>query len=404
MKSVGRRRMFIWGGIGVVVVALLVVALLPKPVPVDLEPVIRGPLQVTLDHEGKTRVRDRFVISAPVPGRVTRIELEPGDSVKANETVLATFEPTDPGLLDARSRAEARASVNAAEAQLERSRAERERARAESEYATTELDRIRRLAGQGIVSEDALDAADMEARAKGRALEAADSAVRAAKHELAAARARLLEPVDGRGGNPGRADRSIRLRSPVDGVVLRRLRESEAVVPAGEPLLEVANPADLEVVADFLSTDAVRMRAGMPVRIEQWGGEGVLRGKVRRVEPSGFMKISALGVEEQRVNVIVDFDDPRGAWRALGDEYRVEVRVVIWEKDDVVQVPTSSLFRHGEGWAVFVANGRRTRLTHVQTGRRNGLHAEILNGVAEGDQVVIHPSDNVVDGVRVRQR
>jgi HlyD family secretion protein len=190
----------------------------------------------------------------------------------------------------------------------------------------------------------------------------------------------------------------------VDGVVLRRLRESEAVVPAGEPLMEVADPADLEVVADFLSTDAVKMRAGMPVRIEQWGGEGALRGKVRRVEPSGFMKISALGVEEQRVNVIVDFDDPREAWRSLGDEYRVEVRVVVWEKEDVVQVPTSSLFRHGEAWAVFVANGRKARLTDVNTGRRNGLHAEILEGVEEGDRVVIHPSDKVVDGVRVRER
>jgi HlyD family secretion protein len=404
MKSVGRRRMLIWGGIGVVVVVLLVVAFLPKPVPVDLEPVIRGPMQVTLDHEGKTRVRDRFVISAPVPGRVTRIELEPGDAVKANETVLATFEPTDPSLLDARTRAEARASVNAAEAKLERSRAERERARAESDYATTELDRIRRLAGQGIVSEDALDAADVEARARARALEAAESAVRAAKHELAAARARTLEPGDTRVGNPGRADRSVRLRSPVDGVVLRRLRESEAVVPAGEPLMEVADPADLEVVADFLSTDAVKMKDGMAARIEQWGGEGALRGRVRRVEPSGFMKISALGVEEQRVNVIVDFDDPREAWRRLGDEYRVEVRVVIWEEDDVVQVPTSSLFRHGESWAVFVVNGGKARATEVTAGRRTGLRAEILEGVEEGDRVVVHPSEQVRDGVRVEER
>jgi HlyD family secretion protein len=194
------------------------------------------------------------------------------------------------------------------------------------------------------------------------------------------------------------------IRSPVDGVVLRRVRESEAVVAPGEPLLELGDPAQLEIVSDLLSTDAVKVRPGNPVLIEQWGGDRTLRGRVRRVEPSGFMKVSALGVEEQRVNVLVDFEDPAEAWKALGDGYRVEVRIVVWESPDAVRVPTTSLFRKGDGWAVFAVEGGRARIRPVVVGRRNGLEAEVVSGVAPADRVIVHPGDRIVDGSRVAER
>lgn len=402
MKSVGRKRLFIWGAVGLVIVIALVLAMAPRPQLADFEPVVRGALQVTLDHEGKTRVRDRFVISAPVPGRVRRIELEPGDRVVADETVLATFEASDPQFLDSRSRAEARAGIKAAQSALETARAERERAQAEWEFAETELERNQRLADQGIVSQGQLDVAKVQARASHEALLAAESAARTALHRLEAANARLLEPGDGQ--RPGRSGRLFALRSPVSGVVLRRLRESEAVVPMGDPLIEVADLDAMEVVADFLSNDAVKMRPGMAALIDQWGGDQPIARQVRRIEPAGFMKISALGVEEQRVNVVVDFDVEREIWGALGDGYRVEVRVIVWQAEDVLKVPTSSLFRHEGDWAVFVAEGGRARLRGVEVGQRNGLEAEVLGGLDENELVIAHPSDTITDGARVAAR
>ena len=409
--SVATRRMIVWGIVGVAIVVGLIMAMAPRPVPVDLETIERGPMMVTLDHEGKSRVRDRFVISAPVAGRVQRIVLEPGDPVVANETVLAVFQPGDPALLDSRTRAEAAANVSAGEAAVRTAQAQRARAQAESDFAETEVTRLSSLAERRIIAERVLEAAQADAEARREALEGAISAERTAEHQLDAMKARLLEPNDGNGsggaqggGGANAPSRSIHLRSPVDGVVLRRLRQSEAVVPMGEPLLEVADPADLEVVADFLSTDAVRMQPGLPVLIDQWGGDEDLRGRVRRIEPAGFMKISALGVEEQRVNIVVDFDDPREAWERLGDEYRVEVRVVIWESDDVLKVPTSSLFRHGDGWAVFAVTDGKAGLQEVEVGHRTGLHGEVLSGLGAGDQVIAHPPESIVDGVSVEQR
>jgi HlyD family secretion protein len=380
---------------------LVVLAVIPRAVPADFAAVVRGELQVTVDQEGKTRVRDRFVISAPMPGRVLRIELEPGDPVVAGETVLATFRPQDPVPLDSRSLAEAEARVKAAQAALDRARAERGRVREEHELAMKERERTRRLAEQGIVSEENRDAAETDARAKAEALSAAEAAARNATHELELANARLLQPGDG--GRGSREVSVLKLVSPVHGVVLRRLRQSEAIVPVGEPLLEVGQPNDLEIVADYLSMDAVRIRPGMRALVDRWGGDRVLEATVRRVEPSGFMKISALGVEEQRVNVIADFDLPEDVG-VLGDEYRVEVRVVIDERADVLKVPTSSLFRDDGAWAVFVSDGGRASLRRVEIGARNGLEAEVLSGLSEGDTVVIHPSEQIADGVRVSRR
>lgn len=391
------KRTFLWLAGGLLLLAVLVIALRPTPWPVDLAQASRGPLQVELAEEGETRVRDRFLISAPVAGRVLRIDLEPGDPVSADETVLATFEPAASSFLDARGRAEAEARVRSARDAVGRAKADRQRAQAELDFWQAEAKRIQRLAEQGIVSQGDAEAASLELRTRQEALQGAGFAVRAAEHELEAVRAVLMDPGEGASG-------TLRLTSPVDGAVLRRLRESEAVVPAGEPLIEVGDPADLEIVADFLSRDAVRMRPGQPVIIDQWGGEEPLKGRVKRVEPAGFLKISALGVEEQRVNVIIDFDDPQAA-ASLGDGYRVEVRVVVWQGEDVLKVPMSALFRSEGAWAVFqLENGEVARLRKIEIGHRNAFEAEVLSGLEAGATVLVHPSDDVEDGTEVAER
>ncbi len=402
MSRTTNRRWIIWTVISVAVIVMLVFALAPKATPVDLHEVTRGPLMVTLDHEGRTRAKDIFVISAPVPGHVLRIEHEPGDPVVAGETVLATFVPARAVMLDSRTRAETTARVEAAAAVLEGARAERSKARVEAEFAVSDFERKQALAKQGFVSATENELAAKTAEATKDALAAGEAAVAAAVHELEAANAMLLDPVDESAS--GRVSATLELRSPVSGVVLRRLRESTAVVAQGEPLLEVADPFELEISADFLSRDAVQMRSGMPVIIERWGGEEALHGTVRRIEPAGFMKISALGVEEQRVLIIVDINDDPTIWQGLGDDYRVEVRVVLWQSDDALRAPTSALFRDGSSWAVLAENNGRAQLRLVEIGYRNGFQAQILEGLSEGENVIIHPPDSISDGARIEQR
>jgi HlyD family secretion protein len=382
----------------VALATLAVWAFRPRPVPADFATVTRGPLEVTVDEEGRTRVRDRYVVSAPLPGRMQRIGLEPGDPVVAGKTVVAQFRPADPALLDVRTRAEMEARVRAAEAALGGARADRERIRAELAFAASELKRARQLVKDGAVAPREVEVSERQAEVLERALQSAEFAVRTAEHQLEVARASLLQARDRRDGTV------IPLHSPIDGVVLRRIQESEAVVPAGTPLVEIGDLADLEIVADMLSSAAVAVRPGLPVHIEQWGGDLSLRGRVRRVEPSGFTKISALGVEEQRVNVIVDFEDDREAWASIGDGYRVEIRVIVWLEEDVVKVPTSSLFRHEGQWAVYkVEDGRAVRQL-VDVGQRNGLEAQVLGGLAAGERIVVYPGEAIADGVQVTAR
>jgi len=385
--------------VGLVVVAGLVAfAMQPTVVSVEVGTSARGALVVTVDEEGETRVRERYVLSAPVAGRLLRIDLEPGQTVSRG-TVVARLRAGTPALLDTRTRAEAGAAVSAARAALGRAEAERRRAETARELAGTDLRRQRELATGQLTTAQAIEAAESAARTADEGVRAAEFAVEAARAQLTQAEARLLGPVDGADG------RVLTLTAPIDGVVLKRLRESESVVGAGEPLLEFGNPsADLEIVSDLLSTDAVRVRPGARVFIEQWGGDAVLTARVRRIEPSGFTKVSALGVEEQRVNVVMDFDDPTGAWKALGDGYRVEVRIVMWEADDVLLVPTSALVRQGEAWTVFVLEDGRIRQVPVTIGQRNSESAEIVSGLEAGRQVVLHPGDQVTDGVRAEAR
>jgi HlyD family secretion protein len=394
-----RRLLAHWRMLAVVLVvaAILVAALWPEAVEVDIARAARGPLQVTIDEEGQTRVPEKFVVSAPVAGRLNRIDLEPGDPVRRGQTVVARITPAPPTLLDARTQAELAAVVEAARAALGQAQAERARADAARDRARSSLARQERLVEAGAISRDELEASQTAVRAAEEAYRAADFSVNRAQGELDAARVRLQRP--------GSLARAVDVVSPINGVVLRRFRESEAVVPAGEPLVEVGDPSRIEVVADLLSTDAVRVSPGDPVLIEQWGGRDVLHGRVQRVEPSGFMKVSALGVEEQRVNVIVDFVDPAAAARVLGDGYRVEVRVVESQVEDALTVPVGSLFRRGDQWAVFVVDGDgRVRVQAITVGERNAMMAQVTDGLREGDRVVLHPPDTLGDGVRVTER
>jgi HlyD family secretion protein len=406
MTKTTTRRIAFWGTVGVALAAALVIMTRPQPVPVDFAAVSRGAMAETLDHEGRTRVRERYVVSAPVAGRVLRIELRPGDRVVANQTVIATFAPGASSLLDARSRASATSRVSEAQALLDQAKAQREQVRVQSQHALEERDRARNLTKFGLMTAEGLQAAESQAAASQRALDAADAAVRAGEHEVEAARAMLVEPGSSPAGVAGTAPRGVTLtlRSPIDGVVLERHRESETVVMQGEPLVTVADTSALEVVADYLSSDAVRIQPGMRAFIDQWGGAQPLGAVVRRVEPAGFLKVSALGVEEQRVWVVLDLEEPASAGQALGDGYRVEVRVVTWEGGDAVRVPVSSLFRRGSGWAVFVEEGGLARERQVQIGHRNGSFAEVLSGVPVGAKVIIYPPDSVSDGSHIVTR
>jgi HlyD family secretion protein len=391
------RRRALWIAGVVALAALLAFALRPRGVAVETAAVTVGPLEVTLDEEGMTRVRERFVVSAPVAGRVLRQELEPGDPVTAGKTVLATFRPSDPIPLDARSRAEAEAAVEAAEAALGRARALREQVAGELDYARAETERYRELYEEGISSKERLDQADLQQRTRREALQAADFAIRTAEGELQAARARLVQAT----ATPGEGG-ALSLLSPIEGVVLRVLRESEAVVPAGEPLVEVGDPSDLEIVADYLSSDAVTIEPGDRARVTRWGGDP-LDAVVQRVEPSGFTKISALGVEEQRVNVVLDLAE-RPALE-LGDGYRVETEVIVWAEEEVLRVPVGAIFRFGgdgDEWATYVVEEGEARLRAIRIGRRNERSAQVLDGLAEGDRVILHAGDEVAEGMRVR--
>jgi HlyD family secretion protein len=374
---------------------LLAVALRPQTLEVDTARVSRGAVVVTIDEEGETRVRERFVVAAPVAGRLQRIELEPGDPVKRGR-VVARLMPASPTLLDARTRAELAAAIEAAQAALGQARAERDRAAAALERATSALKRREGLAAAGVVSKDQLEEDQSAMKTAEEALRAADFAVARQEHELQIARARIDPPAP--------QGRTITITAPADGVVLKRYRESEADVPAGDALLEIGDPSNLDIVSDLLSTDAVQVSPGNRVLIEQWGGSTPLSGRVRRIEPSGFLKVSALGVEEQRVNVIIDFDDSKDAAARLGDGFRVEVRLVMAEVDNALKTPIGSLFRHAEGWAVFVVENGEARVRSVQPGHRNDLEVEIVTGLAEGETVIVHPPDTLIDGSKVTLR
>ena len=387
---------------GALAAGALVWAFRPQPIAVDLSAVTRGDLRVTIDEEGMTRVRDRYVVAAPVAGRLQRIALRPGDSVSAGTTVVATFLPATPAPLDPRTRAETLSRLKAAQAAREQARIALERARDEAAFNRSELARYREIAKFGGATDERMAAVELQARTSDAQLHTSDIALQRASHEVEAIGAVLRQFDDTAAASGGRT--AVTLRSPVSGVILRVHQESEMPVAAGTPLVDVGNPGLLEVVVDLLSTDAVKVKPGFPALITGWGGDATLHARVRRVEPSGFTKLSALGVEEQRVNVVLDFQDPAHTARTLGDGYRVEVSVIVSECRDVLKVPTSALFRVADRWYVFAARNGRASTAEIQLGQRNAVEAEVVSGLAENDAVIVHPGDTIADGVAVIQR
>ena len=378
--------------LGTAAMGAVALMLAPAPVAVEVTRVGAGPLQVTVDEDGETRARDRFVLSAPVAGRVARIELREGDRVARDQAVAELW----PLPLSAREREEQLARIVAAEALLREASERMRHAQSDHEQARREWLRMEKLVAGELVSRQDAEQARVAETTSANELEAARFRMRSAEADLSAARAALLALDSARAGSA-----RIPVRSPVAGKVLRLSEKSERVVAAGAPLIIIGDPAHLEIVIDLLSTDAVKVKPGMPVMLEGWGGDKPLRAQVRVVEPYGFTKVSALGVEEQRVNVIADFVDPPGT---LGDGYRVEAKIIIWRADSVLKVPVSALFRKGDAWAVFVVDGGRAKQREVRIGQRGELEAEVLQGLKEGETVIRHPSNDISDGARIRIR
>lgn len=402
MRAPLRRTLFI------IVVAVLVAGGLaygfwPQPLAVDLATIERGPIQVTVDGEGQARVRNVYVVSAPLAGRITRVSLKPGDEVEANRTLITSLEETDPAFLDARTRASLEAKQRAAEAAFNLAKAELEQAQVALEFSRNELQRTETLFERGTVTARNLELARLDLRTHETRVATARATQGMRHFEVEMARAALIEPGEGEYFSAA-ARCCIPVRSPVDGRVLRVLHESETVVQAGEPLIELGNPSDLEVVVDLPSSEAVRIPAGAAVIIEAWGGDQALSGRVRQIEPSAFTKVSALGIEEQRVNVLIDLNDPPAERRALGHGFRVLARVVAYEAENAMLVRAGALFREGRNWAVFIAEDGRARLRQVEIGANDGRLAEVHSGLSEGEQVIVYPNDRIAEGVRIAPR
>lgn len=395
------KRQLTWlAGLGLL--ALVVWLGRPRAEGVELGTVGRGGLQVEVTAEGRTRVKDRYVVSAPLAGRLGRIGWKPGDRVEAGRTVLAELVATPVELLNARSRAETAARERAAAAAVSQAAALREQAVIRRDFAMRERERIAATVPGGGASQADLESAEQRERTAAEGVRAAGFAGRVAEFEWEQARAALaFTDPEREGGND--APHFV-IRAPIDGVVFRVFETSDTVVAPGEPLLELADPAQLEIEADVLTGDAVGLRVGTAVLVRSWGGSDPLEARVRVVEPSAFMKVSALGIEEQRVHVICDFIGPAEPRRALGDGYRVEAAFVVWDGKDVVQVPLGALFRSGGAWAVFAVEGGRARLRKVALGQRSDEAAEVLRGLNPGESLVLYPDDQIREGSRVRAR
>ncbi len=372
-----------------IVAAGLYIALREQPVLVDIARVTSGPMTVTIDQEGTTRVRNVYTVSAPISGHLDRTSLEEGDPVKANKTIVASIHPLDPPLIDRRTEAELTAAIEAARSGVAQAELEHQRALAAFELAKSDLERATRLFGSNIISERDLQMATTEVALQEAQVKTTEALIRQRQAELTSAHARLMQPGDELLDIGGKKC-CVEVTSPIDGIVLSVKVKSEQAVTAGTPLAEVGNPEDLEIAVDLLSEDAVRIRPGLKAEITDWGGDRNLMATVRRVDPSAFTKISALGIEEQRVNAVLDLDESESL---LGHGYRVFARLAIWSSDEVLQVPIAALFRSNGNWAVYRLEGDRVSLTTIEIGHLNNQTAEVVSGLATDNQVVIHPSD-----------
>lgn len=389
----------------VALAALLgVLAVLFRPNPVVVEAAIasRGPMKVTVSSEGRTKAKDQFEVVAPIAGRLLRISLKAGDSVVEGRTIIAVIEPPQPQFNDSRSNAELEAKVKAAEAALGHALADQDRAKADLEFAKQEIDRNRSLSSIGAVSNRVLQQAERDIKTREAALMVAESVVKQRTSELELAKASLTNPSPG----PSEASDpppSLEIRAPVTGKVLNVIKESEAIVTPGMPLVQLGDVTKLEVMLEMLSEDAVKVRPGSSAVLEGWGGTQ-LNARVRRIEPSGFTKVSALGIEEQRVRVMLDFTDPPEKWETLGHGYRVNAKITIWNGDNVLKVPLGSLFRDENTWACYAIVGGQAQLKHLEIGHINDAEAEVLAGLADGAAVILHPSDRITNAVPVVMR
>lgn len=384
---------------GMVVMMVAWFLLRPAPLAVDLAMISVGPLTVTANEDGVTRIRERYEVSTPLAGRVLRLTHNVGDAVSADETILARMEPTHPDLLDPRAVAQAQARVKAAQRRLEIARLQLETAKAETDHAETERVRLYQLRDQDAVSEAELNQATLASRLKSDAQRAAQYAIEIADYELELEHAALL--LTKADGSADAKEMELEIRAPINGRILRILHENTAVVPAGTVLMEIGDPQDLEILVDVLSRDAVRIKPGASVRIMRWGGDTPLHGSVRYVEPSGFTKFSALGVEEQRVNVVIDLIESAESRQSLGDAFRVEAEITLWHADSVVKIPTHSLFRIGDRWAAFFVSDDLAIQREVTIGQMNGREAAVIQGDVDGEYVIQYPGDNVRSGLRV---
>lgn len=398
MNIAVRRKLFIAMIISAVVLAT-VYGFIPEAEDVDLVDVSRGPLRVAIEEEGRTRLKERFVISAPAAGYMRRITAKVGDPVEKGD-IVAVLEPLRSQALDPRSRAEAGATVSAAQAAFNAALEKERASAADADYLEKRLERFANLYSRGYIAKDQLDQTESEVKKAKAVRSSAKATADAARFELEKARTTLQNfSADKKAGNNG----IVYVSSPVGGSIFKIHRESEGAVGAGEPLMDIGNRENLEVLAEVLSSDAVKIKKGTAVLFKRWGGDEQLAGTVRIVEPAGFTKVSSLGVEEQRVLVISDITSPPDTWSILGDGYRLEAHFVVWEGKDVLQVPASALFRSGKDWAVFLNDKGKARLRKVEVGQRNGLTAGIISGIKAGDRVIAHPGDSISDGTRIHE-
>lgn len=387
--------------LAIAVLALLagiVWAFLPRPVAVEVAEAGPRTIVVAVTEEGEARIRDVFTLSAPIGGKLRRIGLRAGDPVVAQETVVATIGPAAPALLDARARGVAEATRSAAQSAVDLAVAQVAQAEAALEFMTSEADRSRSLFERTAISKRVLDAAVLEQRTAQAALDSAKANLAVRRRELESAEAVLGT------GDPYCAETTcIDIIAPVSGRVLRVLTENEQVVQPGTPIMEIGNPGNLEIAVDLLSRDAVRVREGSEAEITGWGG-APLAARVQRIEPSARTRVSALGIDEQRVRVILHLGGDPTDWQLLGHGFRVIAHINLWKGEDVLSIPVGALFRDGSDWAIYAVENGRARLRIITLGERNESYAQVLSGVKAGDQVILHPSDLIADGVAVSRR
>lgn len=383
--------------LGLTVFGLLVLALMPSPIPVSVAEVEKGYFAEYTGDEGVARLRHTYLFSAPINGYLHRVELEPGDTVQTGDIVF-TMEPAPAPGLDPRTLRQAREQLEAAQARLRTAEADYNRAVYQAAFAQKELDRHAMLFDQNVISRAIMERVQNEFELAMESKKSAKGSAEAAEYDVQNARAVLEVSIGALNGD----DQVLKVKSPVNGVILRRERYQEGSINAGEIVLETGNLDDLEVQVDLLSVEAVSVRPGMKVILEHWGEKHKLKGRVRLVEPAGFKRVSSLGVDEQRVPVYVEIASPRDEWENLGHDYRVEAKFILWEDDQVIHIPTSSLFRQDDQWHVFVVEDERAVTRQVKTGRRSGLVTQILNGLEPGEKVITHPGDKLSSGTRVK--